>query len=133
MPTYFFLENCAANDKNCAANDERVTILIAVLVSNLGGITGTLLGLDNGTLAAKLHLDVLYPVKGFKRCLDARNGFGTLQVHSLTHLCLQGRLISFPVKVHKVLGPFAVFAVESCLRYGYLFSVLALVSEYTFS
>jgi hypothetical protein len=47
-----------------------------VLVSNLGGSTGALLSLDQGTLAAKLHLDVLYPVNGFKRCLDAQNGFG---------------------------------------------------------
>ena len=48
----------------------------AVLVSNLGGTTGALLGLDGGNLAAQLRLDVLYPVRGFKRCLDARNGFG---------------------------------------------------------
>ena len=48
----------------------------AVLVSNFGGTTGALLGLDGGNLAAQLRLDVLYPVRGFKRCLDARNGFG---------------------------------------------------------
>jgi len=47
-----------------------------VLVSNLGGSTGALLSLDKGKLAGKLHLDVLYPVNGFKRCLDGQNGFG---------------------------------------------------------
>lgn len=52
--------------------------LCAVLISNLGGITGRLLGFDGGDLAAKLHLDVLYPVKGLKRCLDGKNGFGEL-------------------------------------------------------
>jgi len=46
-----------------------------VLVSNLGGSTGALLSLDKGKLAGKLHLDVLYPVNGFKRCLDGQNGF----------------------------------------------------------
>ena len=55
-----------------------------MLVSNLGGITGTLLGVDDGALAARLHLDVLYPVRGLKRCLDARNGFGK----STSHNCL---------------------------------------------
>ena len=47
-----------------------------MLASNFLGVTGGLLGLDGGSLAAKLHLDVLYPVKGLKRCLDAKNGFG---------------------------------------------------------
>ena len=51
-------------------------VAAAVLVSDLGGATRGLLGLDGGKLAGKLHLDVLYPVKGLKRCLDSQNGFG---------------------------------------------------------
>lgn len=46
-----------------------------MLVSNLGGSTGALLSLDKSGLPGKLHLDVLYPVNGFKRCLDGQNGF----------------------------------------------------------
>ncbi|KAF8072575.1 poc1a [Scenedesmus sp. PABB004] len=45
------------------------------LGGNLGGVTSWLLGLDGGRLAARLHADVLVPVRGFKRCLDAANGF----------------------------------------------------------
>jgi hypothetical protein len=53
-----------------------------VLVSNLGGSTGALLSLDKSGLPGKLHLDVLYPVNGFKRCLDGQNGFGeTFDTH----------------------------------------------------
>jgi hypothetical protein len=36
-----------------------------------------LLGLDGGHLAGRLHVDVLVPVRGFKRCFDTVNGFGT--------------------------------------------------------
>ena len=46
------------------------------LISNLGGVTGLLLSLDGGQTARKLRLDVLYPISGFKRCLDSQNGFG---------------------------------------------------------
>lgn len=49
---------------------------LAALGGNLGGITSWLLGLDGGKLAAQLHADVLVPVKGFKRCVDAANGYG---------------------------------------------------------
>jgi hypothetical protein len=48
----------------------------AVLLSNFGGIGGALLSLDGGRLAARLKLDALYPVAGYKRCLDAQNGYG---------------------------------------------------------
>lgn len=46
------------------------------LGGNLGGVTSWLLGLDRGQLAATLHADVLIPVLGYKRCLDAGNGYG---------------------------------------------------------
>lgn len=39
-------------------------------------MTGALLGADGGSLAGRLHLDVLYPVKGRKRCFDPQNGYG---------------------------------------------------------
>eukprot|EP00887_Chlorella_sp_A99_P007368 scaffold2.g7368.t1 len=48
---------------------------IASLVGNLGGVTSGLLGLDGGRLATRLSLDALYPVGGFKRCLDTTYGF----------------------------------------------------------
>lgn len=48
----------------------------AVLVGNLGGVTGLLLGADGGKLAARLRLDLLIPVRGFKRCVDYDNGYG---------------------------------------------------------
>lgn len=43
--------------------------------ANFGGITSFLLGLspENGR---KLKLDVLYPIAGYTRCFDAREGFG---------------------------------------------------------
>eukprot|EP00873_Tetraselmis_striata_P014914 jgi/Tetstr1/435178/TSEL_002634.t1 len=45
------------------------------LVSNFAGMTSGLLGLDGGKHARELRLDVLFPVGGFKRCLDKKNGF----------------------------------------------------------
>lgn len=54
----------------------RLPCFAAVLASNLGGVTGALLGADGGSLAGRLHLDVLYPVKGRKRCFDPQNGYG---------------------------------------------------------
>ena len=62
----------------------------AVLASNLGGVTGALLGADGGNLAGRLHLDVLYPVRGRKRCFDPQNGFGRyphLLPANLSSLC----------------------------------------------
>ena len=41
----------------------------AVLVSNLGGATGFLLGLDGGKTASKLKIDSIFPVRGLKRCI----------------------------------------------------------------
>lgn len=50
--------------------------MFAGLVSNFAGMTSGLLGLDGGKHARELRLDVLFPVGGFKRCLDKKNGFG---------------------------------------------------------
>ncbi|KAK9836401.1 hypothetical protein WJX84_007515 [Apatococcus fuscideae] len=46
-----------------------------VLISNLGGTTSALLGLAGGETARSAHLDVLYPIQGYKRCLDSQNGY----------------------------------------------------------
>jgi hypothetical protein len=43
--------------------------LAVALGGNLGGITSFLLGL-NGGASRSLKLDVVYPVQGFKRCLE---------------------------------------------------------------
>lgn len=51
-------------------------VCTAVLVSNFGGASSALLSLDGGRLAARLRLDALYPVAGYKRCLDQQNGYG---------------------------------------------------------
>ncbi len=48
----------------------------SALGGNLGGITSGLLGLDGGQLAAALKLDIIFPVKGFMRCVDYTNQFG---------------------------------------------------------
>ena len=48
----------------------------AVLASNFGGTTGGLLSLDGGELAGRLKADALFPVAGYKRCLDTQNGYG---------------------------------------------------------
>lgn len=61
------------------------TSATAALGGNLGGITSWLLGLDGGRLAAKLHADVLVPVRGFKRCVDAANGYGELHAMPLAN------------------------------------------------
>lgn len=53
------------------------TALSIALGGNLFGITSFLLGLDGGNTAQQLHLDVLVPVKGYKRCIDYQNGYGT--------------------------------------------------------
>jgi hypothetical protein len=45
------------------------------LGGNLLNVTSFLLGLDDGRTAASLRLDVLFPVKGFKRCVDYQNGY----------------------------------------------------------
>ena len=54
----------------------------AGLVSNFGGLTSALAGLGDGQAARQLHIDVLYPVRGFKRCLNSDNGFGEGQLHA---------------------------------------------------
>lgn len=51
----------------------------AVLVSNLGGLTGLLLGTDGGHLAGKLKVDALFPVRGLKRCINYEQRFGKKQ------------------------------------------------------
>ncbi len=51
-------------------------ILIAALVGNLGGLSSFLLSLDGGALAARQHLDVLIPVRGYRRALNTNSGYG---------------------------------------------------------
>lgn len=46
------------------------------LGGNLGGCTSFLLGLDGGNFAHQVKLDVVVPVKGFRRCVDYQYGFG---------------------------------------------------------
>jgi hypothetical protein len=48
----------------------------AVLGGNLGGASSALLAADGGGAARRLRLDVLFPVAGFRRCLDPQAGFG---------------------------------------------------------
>lgn len=61
----------------------------SALVANLAGCTSALLSIDGGATARVLRADVLYPVAGFKRCLDLGNGFGTtsqcMSPHSSIH------------------------------------------------
>ena len=52
----------------------------AVLISNLGGGTGFLLGLDGGQLAGKLKIDSLFPVRNLKRCINYQQRFGEHQI-----------------------------------------------------
>jgi len=49
---------------------------LIALGGNLFGVSSFLFGLDGGSLAAKIRADALFPVKGFKRCVDYQNGFG---------------------------------------------------------
>eukprot|EP01018_Ginkgo_biloba_P017860 Gb_28899 [translate_table: standard] len=44
------------------------------LGGNLGGITSLLLGIDP-EISRNLKLDLVYPVNGYKRCIDTSNGF----------------------------------------------------------
>ena len=48
---------------------------VVALGGNFLGVTSALLG-RNPELAARLDLDVVVPVNGFKRCVDADNGYG---------------------------------------------------------
>jgi hypothetical protein len=52
-----------------------LTVLAVTLGGNLGGATSGLLGL-NPDAARQLKLDTLFPVKGFKRCIESGQGFG---------------------------------------------------------
>lgn len=73
----------------------------AVLGSNLLGGTSLLLGLDGGRFAAQQRLDVLVPVRGFKRCVDYQNGFGAPSQRSagVQGSPAQGVRRAFPVEV----------------------------------
>ncbi|GAQ82276.1 psbP family protein [Klebsormidium nitens] len=51
-----------------------VTGLAVTLGGNLGGVTSGLLGL-NPEASRQLKLDTLFPVKGFKRCIESGQGF----------------------------------------------------------
>jgi hypothetical protein len=67
------------------------TAAAVALGGNLGGVTSFLLSLDGGVLAGRLKLDVLVPVRGLKRCVDAQNGFGRPLGRSLaTASCCAG-------------------------------------------
>ena len=44
-------------------------------MANFANITSGILSLDGGNIARKLRADVLYPVGGYRRCLDLQNGF----------------------------------------------------------
>ena len=48
----------------------------AVLGGNLGGATSALLALDGGDAARRLRADALFPIAGFRRCLDRQAGYG---------------------------------------------------------
>ncbi|MCD7456602.1 Thylakoid-anchored PsbP-like protein [Datura stramonium] len=50
------------------------TASLVALGANFGGITSTLLGLSPDG-ARSLKLDVIYPIGGYTRCLDANEGF----------------------------------------------------------
>lgn len=43
--------------------------------ANFGGITSFLLGLSP-EIGRNLKLDVVYPIEGYNRCIDANEGFG---------------------------------------------------------
>jgi hypothetical protein len=60
----------------------------AVLGGNLFGVSSFLLGLDDGATAGRLRLDVLVPVKGFKRCVDYQNGYGEFFLCLFLLLCV---------------------------------------------
>lgn len=45
--------------------------------ANFGGITSFLLGLSPQS-GRNLKLDVLYPIGGYSRCVDTKEGFGNL-------------------------------------------------------
>lgn len=62
--------------KSPRSTASQTALLAAVLVSNFGGVTGALLSLDGGKLAGALKADALFPVAGYKRCLDTQNGYG---------------------------------------------------------
>jgi len=48
---------------------------IVAIGGNLGGITSLLLGFKP-QISRDLKLDAVYPVQGYKRCIDTSNGFG---------------------------------------------------------
>ena len=47
-----------------------------MLGGNLGGATSALLALDGGGTARRLRADALFPIAGFRRCLDRQAGYG---------------------------------------------------------
>jgi hypothetical protein len=59
-----------------AVGSSRPWAAAAVLGGNLGGSTSALLAADGGGAARRLRLDVLFPVAGYRRCLDLQAGFG---------------------------------------------------------
>lgn len=59
---------------------------LVALGANFGGITSFFLGLSPHN-SRKLKLDVLYPIAGFTRYIDTREGFGNLFIYYSIH-CL---------------------------------------------
>ena len=73
-PTYFVAMGGRLPSRRRLALGGTLAASVAV-GGNFLGTTSRLLALDGGRTAARLHLDVLYPVRGFKRCWDSQNGF----------------------------------------------------------
>ncbi len=44
-----------------------------------------MLGLDDGKLAEQLKLDIVVPVRGYKRCVDYSEQFGVFPTHLPHH------------------------------------------------
>ena len=57
--------------------------------ANFGGITSFLLGLSPEK-GRNLKLDVLYPIQGYSRCIDTREGFGNLLTTLIDHFIENG-------------------------------------------
>ena len=73
-PTYFVAMGGRLPSRRRLALGGTLAASVAV-GGNFLGTTSRLLAFDGGRTAARLHLDVLYPVRGFKRCWDSQNGF----------------------------------------------------------
>jgi Na+/phosphate symporter len=59
--------------------------LLVALGANFLGVTSALLSL-NPALSRAARVDVLYPVQGYKRCLETSRGFGKRALLSILYL-----------------------------------------------